>query len=585
VPDILSLNPKEIREHFLKLQTAADVAGLLEIKLSKLTYLIYKVPSGTKYTTFQIPKKTGGMRTISSPNEALKFIQRRLNYVLLHVYKPKPSVHSYLIGKSIVSHAHKHKNKINLLTIDLQDFFPSINFARVRGMFIGKPYYLGVKAATILAQICCFNNELPQGAPTSPIISNMICAQMDSQLTALAKEHDCYYSRYADDLTFSTNLRKFPSAFMLINQYGQIEVGTELKDIITSNWFVINLNKIHLQHCSRRQQVTGLIVNKFPNVRRKYIRNLRATLHSWSLGYEEAEKQLHEKYVVKHRNPLNGMPSLKNYVKGKFSYLKMVRLTRDKDSVYLGLLKRLNKLDPGLIKLDSVIGGKALSKPLIFTEGKTDIKHLKAAQQKLKLKDNKYDIEIDFKDDGQDRGNGELEKLVMAAQQMPHSSPVIFVFDRDDPKYVKNMVSEGKDYKNWGNNAFSMVLPIPPNRKANPDVCIELYYIDSDIQIVDTAGRRLYLNSEFDKDTLKLKVDGRINFTIPKIIKDYVYNHKLKIIDDAVFDETGKNIALSKEDYANCVVTEAENFQNVDFSNFSIIFDVIIQILNEALAG
>jgi RNA-directed DNA polymerase len=172
---------------------------------------------------------------------------------------------------------------------------------------MGKPYYVGPKAATILAQICCLSNELPQGAPTSPIISNMICAQMDSQLTMLVEKYNCYYTRYADDLTFSTNLREFLSVFVTKSTDGQIKVGSELEEIIVSNWFKINTNKIHLQHFSRRQQVTGLVVNKFPNVRRKYVRNLRAVLHAWQIyGYEKAEKQLHDKYVIKHRNPVKG---------------------------------------------------------------------------------------------------------------------------------------------------------------------------------------------------------------------------------------------------------------------------------------
>jgi RNA-directed DNA polymerase len=207
---LLSTPPSEQRQAFLSLQTPRDLARLLDYRYSALVYQLYKTPEDKKYTVFEIPKKSRGTRTVTSPNRALKFIQRRLATILQNVYTTKPVVYGFVEGKNIVDNARRHKKKTWVLNIDIENFFPSINFGRVRGMFMWKPYNLPEPVATVLAQICCFNNQLPQGAPTSPIISNMICAKMDSELQDLAWSTRCFYTRYADDITFSTTLPEFP---------------------------------------------------------------------------------------------------------------------------------------------------------------------------------------------------------------------------------------------------------------------------------------------------------------------------------------------------------------------------------------
>ena len=167
------------------LPISRDVAKLLDYRYSALVYQLYKVSDDEKYETFEIPKKAGGSRTITVPSRVLKLIQRRLAEVLQNTYKPKPVVYGFVPGKNIVDNAKMHKKKNWVLNIDLEDFFSSINFGRVRGMFIGKPYNLPASVATVLAQICIYKNQLPQGAPTSPVVSNMICAKMDSELQDL----------------------------------------------------------------------------------------------------------------------------------------------------------------------------------------------------------------------------------------------------------------------------------------------------------------------------------------------------------------------------------------------------------------
>lgn len=384
----LIADPEQLRQQFDSLKTAQDVADLLEIELGRLYYHLYIVPQTSRYTTFDIPKKAGGVRAISAPATALKVIQRKLNQVLLDVYSPKPSVHSFVRDRSILTNAKVHSRRRNVLNIDLRDFFPSINFGRVRGLFMGKPYNLAPAASTILAQICCFNNELPQGSPASPIVSNMICGRLDSQLTGLAQHNRCDYTRYADDITFSTNLREFPPALATVNDLGQVEVGFELNHIIQENGFEINPDKVRLRHKSRRQDVTGLVTNRFANVRRKYVRQIRAMLHAWEkFGLQAAEKEFRDRhdYHEKHRNPQKNNPAFEQVVKGKIDFLGMVR--GKQDFIYLRFIDRLRVLAPELIKQPVPPGQDSSATelaPLVYTEGKSDWKHIKAAIQQLK---------------------------------------------------------------------------------------------------------------------------------------------------------------------------------------------------------
>jgi len=195
------------------------------------------------------------------------------------------------------------------------------------------PYNLPPKVATILAQICCFNNELPQGAPTSPVISNMICAKLDGELIRLAKKNKCSYSRYADDITFSTKLKKFPYQLAIVKHKQDekiIKIGKNLEEIITENGFKINNKKVYLFDSSYSQKVTGITVNKSPNLPRKFIRQVRAMLYSWGKhGLQNAEDEYLEKYNKKQRNPERPDPSFKKVVEGKINYIRMVKGSKD----------------------------------------------------------------------------------------------------------------------------------------------------------------------------------------------------------------------------------------------------------------
>lgn len=572
----LSLSPEEIHTKFHSLATPQDVANLLDVDLKRLYYHIYVVPESARYTMFDIGKRSGGIRTISAPATALKIIQRKLNLVLLVVYQPKPCVHSFVSNRSIVSNASLHVGRRNILNVDLKDFFPSINFGRVRGLFMGKPYKLNSSVSTVLAQICCFNNELPQGAPTSPIVSNMICAQMDSWLMSLAKENRCDYTRYADDITFSSNMREFPSTMVSVNEFGQPEIGTELSRIINENGFQINPDKIRLRHRSRHQEVTGLTTNRFPNVRRRFVRQIRAMLHAWEkFGLENAEREFSNIHDKKHRNPTKPTVSFKRVVKGKIDFLRMVR--GELDPIYLQLLNRLAILAPELVKapVSITLDGSAVTvSPLIMTEGKSDWKHLKAALRKLQSEGHYTGLDIQFEEHEHDIGDVELHKTCRALSRTTQAKPTIFVFDRDNPSIMKNVSGVGGQHKDWGNNVCSFVIPIPKHREATPEISIEFYYKDSEIKQQDEAGRRLFLNDEFDRESSRHKELNLNCTTLNKIKRDAV-----SIIDSAVYDEKNQNVALPKDDFATYILNEAEGFNNFDFTEFRRIFNVIIVIL------
>lgn len=340
-------SPSTMRARFLQLDEPRQLAVLLNIKYSRLVWHIYKSPKAERYTSFAIPKKAGGVRNITAPVSALKMIQRELARVLGSVYEPKVSVHGYVQNRSIKTNAEVHRNQRYVFNIDLQDFFPSINFGRVRGLFMAAPYRLDDKVATVVAQICCFDNQLPQGAPTSPIVSNMICARMDTQLLTLATGLKCSYTRYADDLTFSTSTPFFPGELGIedtVGSAGRYVAGSDLADIVVTNGFQVNASKIRLQTNDGRQMVTGLTVNGRVNVRRTFVRQIRAMLHDWEFrGEQIAQQRYLEKYASdKYRNPSRPIPPFRYVLRGKIEFLKMVR--GPEDCIYLKCLERYDDI-------------------------------------------------------------------------------------------------------------------------------------------------------------------------------------------------------------------------------------------------
>lgn len=244
-----------------------------------------------------------------------------------------------------------HCKKKYILNIDLMDFFTQIHFGRVRGLFLSAPYKLSDEVATTLSQIACYNGCLPQGAPSSPILTNMICKSLDNQLMRLAKTNRISYSRYADDITLSSNSKFFPSSIVK-NSLSCINIGDELEQILTNNSFKVNCEKIYLNNSFTRQEVTGLVVNQFPNIKHEYIKNIRAILNNCKKRgiLDTATTYINKgfcncKYILSMQNENKDdeiVKWFKRVLKGKISYIKQIK---GKDSfTYLKLASVMNNV-------------------------------------------------------------------------------------------------------------------------------------------------------------------------------------------------------------------------------------------------
>ena len=287
----VSLNP-EVNATLSVLKTLKsaegidDLAALLGYKPKALSYILYKLPDTAKYTTFKIPKKNGGEREICAPTDQLKLLQRRLANILNACREEIDKVsglsslsHGFRRGHSIVTNAKPHRGKRFVLNLDLEEFFPSFNFGRVRGFFIkNRAFELDENVATLIAQIACYQNALPQGSPCSPVISDLLAHMLDVRLAKMAKRERVTYSRYADDLTFSTNRKDFPAAIAVQNAVDRElwEPGVELSSRIVGTGFTLNAHKTRMQCRMSRQLVTSLTVNSKVNIRSEYYKRTRA---------------------------------------------------------------------------------------------------------------------------------------------------------------------------------------------------------------------------------------------------------------------------------------------------------------------
>lgn len=276
-----------------KAETLADLADILNFKPKSLSFILYKQSAAAKYHSFEIPKRSGGKRSISAPKNALKTLQQNLSELLQDCADElnekrirKDSIaHGFKRQRSIITNARVHRRRRWILNLDLEDFFTSINFGRVRGFFIrNRDFALNENVATIVAQIACHNGVLPQGSPSSPVISNLIAHILDLHLVTLASQAGCTYSRYADDLSFSTNKRDFPASIANRGASGSDSFHEWLAadgvvKIVERDGFRINTKKTHMMYKDSRQDVTGIVVNSKLSVRCDYRHQVRAMVH------------------------------------------------------------------------------------------------------------------------------------------------------------------------------------------------------------------------------------------------------------------------------------------------------------------
>lgn len=274
---------------------AADMAQKMGVSLGELRFLAFqrKVSRISHYARFTMPKKAGGERVISAPMPRLKKAQRWVLDQILARVTPHDAAHGFRDGRSIVSNATPHLRAGVVVNLDLQDFFPSVDYRRVRGVFRALGY--GDAFSTVLALLCteaevdAINldgqryfvargpRKLPQGAPTSPALTNLLCRRLDRRLAAVAARSGFVYTRYADDLTFSAN--------PLTSSDGEAprlpDVGRLLRRVhfvVAAEGFRVHPKKTRILRRSRKQEVTGIVVNDKLSVDRATLRRFRALL-------------------------------------------------------------------------------------------------------------------------------------------------------------------------------------------------------------------------------------------------------------------------------------------------------------------
>lgn len=283
----------EFIEKLRAAQTRQELAEILGIKESSLTYILYALEESEKYKKFSIPKKSGGEREICAPDPRLKNLQRKVANILSEVFANSSdgkddvgrlvnsSSHGYRSGRSIYTNASAHKKKRFVFNVDIENFFGSISFPRVYGFFLkNNQFKLHSKVAAALAHIICTKEGLPQGSPCSPVMSNLIGGALDFRLSKLAERHGCTYTRYVDDLSFSTNKAKFPAGIAFLDEEKGVWVpGTELLNKIRRSGFSLNNKKTRMSYKESRQIVTGLVVNRKVSVPIEYRKKVRAYVH------------------------------------------------------------------------------------------------------------------------------------------------------------------------------------------------------------------------------------------------------------------------------------------------------------------
>jgi RNA-directed DNA polymerase len=221
----------------------------------------------------------------------------------------------------------------------------------------------------------------------------------------------------------------------------------------------------------------------------------------------------------------------------------------------------------------------SLTIPVLHTEGKTDRKHIEAALRNLKSQGLFLNLNLEFSERERTGADANHEWLIsMKDRSEPNNRLHIFIFDRDKQD-ILNKIKGTEEFRPWGNNVYSFAIPVPKHRDNVQKICIEFYYSDSDIVRHDENGRRLFVSTEFNPTTGAHLSDAGLkcnNLNIlgtgePKVVFDEI----------GVFDETGANVALSKNNFADSILNESKNFQGIDFSGFKSLFERIQIIINE----
>jgi len=580
-----------VLEKLKKTKSLSELAILLGYEPKALSYIIYKIPNEKKYINFTIPKKNGGERGIKAPVDKLKKLQRRLAELLSNCYeevciksKLKRSLsHGFRKKHSIITNAMKHRNKRHVFNVDIQDFFPSINFGRVRGFFIKNNHFLlDPKVATAIAQIACDNNELPQGSPCSPVISNLIGHLLDIRMVNLAKKAKCTYSRYADDLTFSTNRKEFPM-IIAIKKNGDdnkwVSGDVLIKSLKKIN-FEINDNKTSLQNKTARQVVTGLVVNKRVNIKREYYKQARSMCHalfhtgefyigsknipvleiSESVKKNEALPPNSAEMTAKGSQSKKNMTGSIKQLQGILSYIYQVKGPHDDRKIGDRRFKptAVTRLYREFLFYKHFF---SLDRPLIICEGKTDIVYLKCALMQLekeygtlvKKNDQKgFDFYINFL-----KLSRNLQNVFAISEGTSGLVSLMDIYET----YMKPFKGKGKQHPVImlvDNDSGSTEI----KKRLKNDSTKPFYYFAENLYVKfltrSSGGEGIAIEDLFDRKVLETKIAGK-SF------------NRMKKIDPQ--REYGKTI------FADHVIKARQN--SINFDGFKEIFNCFKEVIED----
>ncbi|MCP4220399.1 MAG: RNA-directed DNA polymerase [bacterium] len=355
-------NPQRLDQYRLPhLGTAMDIAEKMEIGVGELRFLAFarKVSKTTHYQRFHIPKKNGGVRLISAPMPRLKEAQY---WIMNNILQPIPlhdAAKGFRVGRSIVDNAKPHSGKDVVINIDLKDFFPTISYRRVKGVFVSLGY--SEQVATIFGLLCTEpevdeveidgetyytakgERHLPQGAPSSPVLTNIICRRLDRRLVKLAESFGLSYSRYADDITFSGSAELRDKIGVLLGK---------TMGIVRHEGFYIHTDKTRILHKGSKQEVTGIVVNNGLSVDRKTLRRLRATLFQMEKDGTEGKRWGNCADILASVEGYAHFVAMVDREKGN-ALLAKIRIIKEKAGYRKPKYKRRPKKEPGWKKSEA----------------------------------------------------------------------------------------------------------------------------------------------------------------------------------------------------------------------------------------
>ncbi len=568
-----------------ELNNLSDLAFYLNVDRSLLQRVLFKIPDDDLYTEFTINKKDNSTRIIHSPCKDLKIVQKSLLDRLTDDLKESRKAgisHAFTSERNICTNAKWHRNKRLVISFDIKDFFPSINFGRVLG-FLEKDHCFQLKKplSVQVANLLCYRNVLPQGAPTSPLISNLICGVLDYRLLSIAKRFRMSCTRYADDITFSTNA-----------SYSEEEIKDFIKIIyneISRAGFIPNVNKTRIYHRNQRQVVTGICINKRLNVTRDYYKTTRAMAYS-------LYKNGHYK--------LNGYRGKQNNLEGRFQHIYSVdnHICFAEEKKYNSNESPIfdaNNWNSHFVDYARFLTYRSLWKNtriMMFCEGKTDPIYIKSALKALAIQ---YPQLVS--------SHGKQHKFKI--QFFNHHSKIndVIGFNGEGGNQLINLlyfynIKSKKEYHQKRSTILPWIKKICPiyespviilvdNEKSSNSPLKALYnackneLFDKDFKNLDDSELiaklrvRPYIHIV---DNLYLLTYQRINDEDTEI-EDILDNEYItKRLSPRKLDKTGtkhKSDGYYSKDFLSSFVSK--HYKDMDFNNFKFLFDSIIQICKE----